>query len=80
MIVDKFRQPQAPQGAVRAWLDRAPRCGIHQTPKSIFWLNAAEGYCAELTVIETWHDPNLRHSAGAERSGKARPVGFALAG
>ena len=43
----QLRRPQAPQGS--PWLDRHPRLTFHFTPTSASWLNAVEGFFANLT-------------------------------
>jgi transposase len=47
LIVDNYATHKHPK--VRAWLERHPRFHFHFTPTSASWLNAVEGFFANLT-------------------------------
>jgi transposase len=47
VILDNYGPHKPPK--TRAWLDRHPRFVFHYTPTSCSWLNAVEGFFAELT-------------------------------
>src|ERR1700730_17495642 len=47
VILDNYGSHKHPK--VRAWLDRHPRFVFHYTPKSASWLNAVEGFFANLS-------------------------------
>jgi hypothetical protein len=47
VILDNYAADKHPNA--RAWLDRDPRFVFHFTPTSRSWLNAVEGFFAELS-------------------------------
>ena len=67
-IVDNYATHKHPK--VRAWLARHPRWTFHFTPTSASWLNAVEGFFANLTETapETRRLPLRRRLAGRHQS------------
>ena len=48
LIVDNYGTHKHPK--VKAWLKRHPRVHFHFTPTSASWLNAVEGFLAQITT------------------------------